>query len=84
VHEKFNFNLLEGIREKTKAPGLSLEFSEDLSPLRKEVRIRHKTAPNAFAALPIEGCDSNPHGSPSELVKRRYAGFDRSMPFQCV
>jgi 2,4-dienoyl-CoA reductase-like NADH-dependent reductase (Old Yellow Enzyme family) len=73
VHEKFNFNLLEEIREKTKALGLSLEFSEDLSPLRKEVRIRRKTAPNSFAVLPMEGCDSNPDGSPSELVKRRYA-----------
>ena len=72
MHERFNFNSPEEIREKTKSLGLTLEFSEDLSPLRREVQIRHKNAPNSFAVLPMEGCDSHPDGSPSELVKRRY------------
>lgn len=34
-----------------------------------------RTAPNALVVLPMEGCDSLPDGSPSELVKRRYHRF---------
>ena len=72
MHERFNFYSIDKIREKTKALNLSIEFSEDFSPLMKEVHIGNKTAANAFAVLPMEGCDSNPGGGPSELVKRRY------------
>jgi 2,4-dienoyl-CoA reductase-like NADH-dependent reductase (Old Yellow Enzyme family) len=72
VHEHFNFKSLDEIREKVKALGLNIEFSEDLSLLAREVRIGGKTAANAFAVLPMEGCDSDPDGSPSYLVKRRY------------
>ena len=72
MHEGFKFDSLKSIIEKTKALGLSFEFSEDFSPLRREVPVGPKTAANAFAALPMEGCDSNPDGSPSDLVKRRY------------
>jgi len=72
VHERFNFNSLEEIRKKTKVLGLRIEFKEDFSPLTRQVRIGSKTAANSFAVLPMEGCDSNPDGSPSDLVKRRY------------
>jgi 2,4-dienoyl-CoA reductase-like NADH-dependent reductase (Old Yellow Enzyme family) len=72
VHERFNFDSLEAVRTKTKALGLGLEFSEDFSPLRADVRIGYTTAANAFAVLPMEGCDSNPDGGPSDLVRRRY------------
>jgi 2,4-dienoyl-CoA reductase-like NADH-dependent reductase (Old Yellow Enzyme family) len=72
VHERFKFDSLDHIREKAGALGLGLEFSDDLSPLRQERPVGSRTAANAFAALPMEGCDSNPDGSPSDLVQRRY------------
>jgi 2,4-dienoyl-CoA reductase-like NADH-dependent reductase (Old Yellow Enzyme family) len=72
MHERFNFDSLDEIREKAKTLRLNINFSEDFSPLQREVRIGNKTAVNAFAVLPMEGCDSNPDGSPSDLVKRRY------------
>jgi 2,4-dienoyl-CoA reductase-like NADH-dependent reductase (Old Yellow Enzyme family) len=74
-HEKFNFDSLEGIREKSKTLGLSLAFSEELSPLHRAVRVGPLTAPNAVAVLPMEGCDSLPGGGPSPLVERRYLRF---------
>lgn len=77
MHEKFNFQSLEEICAKTKILGLDIEFSEDFSSLAREVRIGYKTAANSFAALPMEGCDSNPDGSPSDLVKRRYMRLAR-------
>ena len=72
MHERFNFDSLDEIREKTKTHDLPVEYSEDISPLTREVRIGNRTAANAFAVLPMEGCDSNPDGSPSDLVMRRY------------
>ncbi|NLW55235.1 MAG: NADH:flavin oxidoreductase [Firmicutes bacterium] len=73
--EKFNFKTLDEIRGKVEALGVKVNFSTDLSPLAKPVKIGTRTAPNALAILPMEGCDSEQDGSPSELVKRRYQRF---------
>lgn len=75
AHEKFNFKSLEALKEKVQELGVNVNVSEDLSPLSKPVKVGKKIAPNSFAVLPMEGCDSNPDGSPSELVTRRYTRF---------
>ena len=75
THEKFNFKSVDAIREKSTRLGLSLQFSDDFSPLGETVTIGKRTAPNRIAVLPMEGCDSEPDGSPSELVERRYVRF---------
>lgn len=74
-HERFHFKTLEELREKIEELGVSIPLAKDLSVLRQPVRVGHLTAPNAFAVLPMEGCDSNRDGSPSELVRRRYLRF---------
>lgn len=74
-HEKFNYSSLEELQEKIAALGVNIVLTEDLSPLKKAVEVGSLTAPNAMAVLPMEGCDSNPDGSPSELVERRYLRF---------
>jgi 2,4-dienoyl-CoA reductase (NADPH2) len=74
-HEKFNYKTLNEVVEKVNSLGVNIKFSEDLSPLRAEVKVGKRIAPNAIAILPMEGCDSNPDGSPSELVERRYKRF---------
>ena len=71
-HERFKFRTLDEIRQKSRALNLNLEYSDDLSALARPVQIGKKTAPNALAIHPMEGCDSLPEGGPSELVKRRY------------
>ncbi|MFA6504621.1 MAG: NADH:flavin oxidoreductase [Treponemataceae bacterium] len=73
--EKFNFKTLAGIRARAKDVGALIDFSDDLSILGRPVKIGKFTAPNAFAVLPMEGCDSERDGSPSELVRRRYRRF---------
>ncbi len=70
--EKFHFTSLDEMREMIAKLGVNLPLSDDLSPLQKNVAIGGKTAPNALAVLPMEGCDSQEDGSPSELVLRRY------------
>ena len=73
--QRFNFKSLAEIREKARELGAKLEFSEDLSPLSREVKVGRLASPNSFAVLPMEGCDSERDGSPSDLVRRRYARF---------
>lgn len=74
-HEKFNFHTLEEIQKKIDVLGVDIRLKKDLSPLGHPVRVGSKVAPNAMAVLPMEGCDSNPDGSPSDLVRRRYTRF---------
>ncbi|MDL2233880.1 NADH:flavin oxidoreductase [Ruminococcaceae bacterium OttesenSCG-928-L11] len=75
AHEPFAFQSLAQLREKIDELGVAIKLSEDLSPLRAKVKVGALEAPNAMAVLPMEGCDSNPDGSPSELVERRYLRF---------
>jgi 2,4-dienoyl-CoA reductase-like NADH-dependent reductase (Old Yellow Enzyme family) len=73
--EKFNFQDIQAIRKKVEELGVNIRFSDDLSALSKPVKINNCTTPNSIAILPMEGCDSERDGSPSELVKRRYKRF---------
>lgn len=73
--EKFNFKTLDDIKARTKAVGAAIEYSDDLSFYGKPVKVGTLYAPNAFAILPMEGCDSEADGTPSELVRRRYRRF---------
>lgn len=75
AHEKFNFKTLDEVKAKAKELGTDLSFSEDLSVLFQPKKVGNCVAPNSLAVLPMEGCDSNPDGSPSELVERRYMRF---------
>ena len=74
-HEKFHFQSIEELKEKIAELGANIHLSEDLSPLAHPVKVGSKTSPNAIAVLPMEGCDSELDGSPSELVERRYTRF---------
>jgi 2,4-dienoyl-CoA reductase (NADPH2) len=75
AHQKFNFTSLDGLQKKITELGVNITLRDDLTPLSKPVKVGTKTAPNAIAVLPMEGCDSNPDGSPSALVERRYTRF---------
>ena len=75
AHEKFNFKTLDEVQAKIDALGAEVKLREDISPLVRPVKVGKKTAPNAIAVLPMEGCDSAPDGTPGELVQRRYTRF---------
>lgn len=55
--------------------GTDLRFSDDLSPLRRPIRVGPRTAGNRWCVHPMEGCDGEPNGAPGELTFRRYARF---------
>lgn len=73
--EKFNFKTVEQLSAKIDELGVNIPLTDDLSILKTPLKIGTKVAPNRLAVLPMEGCDSNPDGSPSELVQRRYNRF---------
>lgn len=74
-HQKFNIKSIDELKKRIADLNLNINVCEDLSIIKQKVKVGTKVAPNGFAVLPMEGCDSNPDGSPSELVKRRYMRF---------
>ena len=74
-HEKFQFANREALREKITELGCDITLREDLSALHTPVQVGGKTAPNAIAVLPMEGCDWTEDGSLSDLAERRYLRF---------
>jgi 2,4-dienoyl-CoA reductase-like NADH-dependent reductase (Old Yellow Enzyme family) len=63
------------IRAGALSMGLHLPWSDDLSCLGGTVSLGTKLAPTRFAALPVEGRDSAPDGTPSERTFRRYRRY---------
>lgn len=55
--------------------GLSLPYTDDVSPLGAPLKIGGRTAPNRLACQAMEGCDGTLDGSPDELTHRRYRRF---------
>ncbi len=74
---KFNIKSIEELNQLCTEFSLDIHTSNDLDVLKKEIKLGNKIANNAFAVLPMEGCDSNPDGSPSELVTNRYLDFSK-------
>ncbi|AEC02776.1 NADH:flavin oxidoreductase [Parasphaerochaeta coccoides] len=74
-HERFCFPLYEDLEKRIEELGVDITLQEDLSVLASPVVAGKKRASNSIAILPMEGCDSEPDGSPSELVTRRYTRF---------
>lgn len=73
--EKFSFKNETELQDKISELDVNITLTDDFSPLAKNVRIGTKEAPNSIAVLPMEGCDSNSDGSPSDLTYRRYKRF---------
>ena len=77
-HERFKFQSLDDVKQKINELGVNIPISEDLSPLSTPVKAAGITIPNRFAIQPMEGCDSDEGGKPSELTLRRYKRFAES------
>jgi len=75
VHETFGFKTLDELKVKIAELDLDIDVTEDISPLCRTVKVGKKCSPNAIAVLPMEGCDCDNDGSPTELTVRRYSRF---------
>ena len=79
----FSFTSPDELRLYMERNGYHIPFSKDISVLGNKVEIKApdgsiQTLKNALATHPMEGCDAETDGSPSDLTKRRYARFSGS------
>ncbi|MCU0408076.1 MAG: hypothetical protein MUD02_03920 [Bacteroidales bacterium] len=72
MHERFKYKTGEELLEKAAGLGIDIPFTSDISPLLQPVTIYGRTVANRLLVQPMEGYDSLPDGSPSELTVRRY------------
>ena len=74
-HERFKFASAAELLAKARDLGVEIPYTEDLSPLWQPIEIAGRPLPNRFAIQPMEGCDADDSGAPSELSFRRYQRF---------
>lgn len=75
MHGRFNFKDSGSLLRKASELGLSLPFSEDISPLLRPLQLDDLTIMNRLVVQPMEGYDSTSGGAPSDLTKRRYLRY---------
>jgi 2,4-dienoyl-CoA reductase-like NADH-dependent reductase (Old Yellow Enzyme family) len=75
MHERFRFKSKEELLKKAADLGLNLPFSDDISPLLRQITIGTFNIENRLVVQPMEGYDSEADGSPSDLTKRRYLRY---------
>lgn len=75
MHQKFRFRDSGELLARAKELGLDLPFDEDISPLFQRADLNGRMITNRLVVQPMEGYDSNPDGSPSDLTVRRYMRY---------
>ncbi|MDY3850599.1 MAG: NADH:flavin oxidoreductase, partial [Bullifex sp.] len=71
-HEKFHYRTLEEVKARCSELGITLPFADDTSALAEPLKVRNITFSSRVGSAPMEGADSTPEGSPSEMTLRRY------------
>lgn len=67
----------EEFLSQRKILGTHLPYSDDVSALKKGIRVGNKVISNRILYQPMEGCDGTADGCPNELTKRRYKRFTK-------
>ncbi len=75
MHEKFHYGSAEDINRRAEELGFSLPFGDDTSVLGAPLDIGGTVLANRLGIAPMEGADSDPDGSPSELTAERYTSY---------
>lgn len=71
----FNYKTGDDILAKMKELSIDIPFEDDISVLGENISIGGKVLKNRLLVNPMEGCDSAPDGSPTDMVYRRYSRF---------
>jgi 2,4-dienoyl-CoA reductase-like NADH-dependent reductase (Old Yellow Enzyme family) len=75
MHERFRYKTGNELKSKAKELGYDLPFIDDISPLLSPMMLEGFLIFNRFVVQPMEGYDSEPDGSPSQLTARRYLRY---------
>ena len=71
----FSFKEKDELLAKMSELSIEIPFEENIDILKNTVEVGTKMLKNSLVVHPMEGCDCNADGSPSELVYRRYERF---------
>lgn len=71
----FKYHSADDLLAENDRLGLDLRLSDDQTPLFLPVKIGPKHVGNRLCVQPMEGCDGDSDGAPSELTLRRYRRF---------
>jgi len=72
---EFQLSSIEDLERLGSRLGVRIEAAEDVSILAEPVQAGKLLIPNSLAVHPMEGCDGDSQGRPSELTLRRYERF---------
>ena len=72
---RFKYPDVESLRSELTNLGLSLPWSDDISPLLAPLGLGGCRLPNRMGIHPMEGFDAEADGAPGELAKRRYQRY---------
>ena len=72
MHKKFNYKSLQDLKNDINRLGLDLDCTENIKILSEPVKLGNRFIPNAIAAHPMEGGDSDNLGGPTDLTFRKY------------
>jgi 2,4-dienoyl-CoA reductase (NADPH2) len=75
MHERFKFRSEQELLARGRELGYEIPYSDDISPLLQPLSVNGYTISNRFVVQPMEGYDSEPDGSPSDLTRRRYMRY---------
>lgn len=76
-HQKFHYQDTQALRQDITQMELNIPFADSIDVLKQPLVIGSKTVPNRLIIHPMEGCDGQEDGRPSELIYRRYDRFAR-------
>jgi 2,4-dienoyl-CoA reductase-like NADH-dependent reductase (Old Yellow Enzyme family) len=71
----FKYSSLKELRADLSEINFELPLIENTEVLKNEIKAGDSIIPNRLAVHPMEGADSNPEGTPSDLTRRRYKRF---------
>jgi len=71
----FKYKSVAELEAENARLGITLRFSDDLSPLFQPIAIGGRTVGNRWCIHPMEGCDGELDGRPGKLTFRRFHRF---------
>jgi 2,4-dienoyl-CoA reductase (NADPH2) len=75
AHERFRFTTLDDLRTKIDELGMDIPLTDGIDVLGTPVSFGTLTVPNRMVVHPMEGCDADLEGRPTELTYRKYERF---------
>lgn len=75
AHERFRYQTLDQLQAKIAELGLDIPLTDRVDVLGTPAAFGKLTVPNRMVVQPMEGCDGDHEGRPSELTFRKYERF---------